>query len=160
MAHPKEERSLIIIKPDAIQRNLLGEVISRFERKGLKIVGLKMMQIEDVLLEEHYAHIKDKPFFPGIKDFMKSSPVAVLALAGINAVASIRLIVGPTRGYEAGAGTIRGDFSMSTQSNIVHASDSVEAGALEIARFFQPEELFDYKKIDTDFIYSAELTRD
>jgi nucleoside-diphosphate kinase len=148
------ERSLIIMKPDAVQRNLIGEMISRFERKGLKIIGLKMMTVKDVQVEEHYAHIKDKPFFPGIKNFMQSCPVVVMALEGHNAVSAIRLIVGPTRGYEAGAGTIRGDFSLSTQSNIVHASDSVEGGISEISRFFEENELFDYSKIDTDFIYS------
>lgn len=152
--HPKEEQSLIIIKPDAVQRNLVGEILTRFERKGLKIIGLKMMTVEDVKLEEHYAHIKDKPFFPGIRDFMKSSPVVVMGLSGIGAVASIRLLVGPTKGYEADAGSIRGDFSMSTQANIVHASDSVEAGKEEIARFFADEEIFNYKKIDQELIYS------
>ncbi len=148
------ERSLIIMKPDAVQRNLIGEMISRFERKGLKIIGLKMMTVKDVQVEEHYAHIKDKPFFPGIKNFMQSCPVVVMALEGHNAVSAIRLIVGPTKGYEAGAGTIRGDFSLSTQSNIVHASDSVEGGVIEIARFFEENEIFDYSKIDTDFIYA------
>jgi nucleoside-diphosphate kinase len=148
------EKSLIIIKPDAVQRNLVGEIVSRFERKGLKIIGLKMIGVEDAVLEEHYAHIKDKPFFPGIRDFMKSSPVIVMALEGINAVSAIRLLVGPTKAWEANAGTIRGDFSLSTQSNIVHASDSVEAGVLEISRFFAEDEIFSYTKIDTDFVYS------
>lgn len=148
------ERSLIIMKPDAVQRNLVGEMITRFERKGLKIIGLKMMTVKDVQVEEHYAHIKDKPFFPGIKNYMQACPVVVMALEGHNAVSAIRLIVGPTKGYEADAGSIRGDFSLSTQSNLVHASDSVEAGVLEIARFFEESELFDYSKIDTDFIYS------
>lgn len=148
------EKSLIIIKPDAVQRNLVGEIVSRFERKGLKIIGLKMVSVEDAVLEEHYAHIKDKPFFPGIRDFMKSSPVVVMAIEGINAVSAIRLLVGPTKAWEANAGTIRGDFSLSTQSNIVHASDSVEAGVLEISRFFTEDEIFSYTKIDTDFVYS------
>ncbi len=148
------ERTLIILKPDAVQRNLVGEVISRFERKGLKVIGMKMMNVEDVTLEEHYAHIKDKPFFPGIRDFMKSTPVVVLALEGINTVSSVRLIVGPTKGWEAAAGTIRGDFSLSTQSNLVHASDSVEAAEVEVARFFKADELFSYQKIDTDFVYA------
>ena len=148
------EKSLIIIKPDAVQRNLVGEVISRLEKKGLKIVGLKMMSVEDALLDEHYAHIKDKPFFPGTRDFMKSSPVVVLAVEGVNAVSALRLIVGPTKAWEANAGTIRGDFSLSTQSNIVHASDSVEAGVIEVKRFFSEEEIFQYEKIDTDFIYA------
>lgn len=154
MTRPNDERSLIIIKPDAVQRNLIGEIINRFERKGLKIIGLKMMGIEDALLEEHYAHIKDKPFFPGIRDFMKSCPVVVMAVSGINAISSIRIIVGPTKAWEADAGTIRGDYSLSTQSNIVHASDSIENGEIEVKRFFKEDEIFSYKKIDTDFVYA------
>lgn len=152
----KFEKSLIIIKPDAIQRNLVGEIIHRFERKGLKIIGLKMMTVHDTLVEEHYSHIKDKPFFPGIKNFMQSSPVVVMALEGINAVSAIRTIVGPTKGFEASGGTIRGDYSMSMQSNIVHASDSVENGLLEVGRFFDEGELFSYKKVDVEFIYADE----
>ncbi|QQR49893.1 nucleoside-diphosphate kinase [Candidatus Nomurabacteria bacterium] len=154
MPRPNDEQSLIIIKPDTLQRNLVGEIISRFERKGLKVIGLKMMTVDDAVLKEHYAHIVDKPFFPGILNYMKSTPVVVVALSGINAISAIRLIVGPTRGYEAGAGTIRGDYSMSAQSNLVHASDTVEAGEIEIKRFFDSKELFDYKKIDIDFIYA------
>lgn len=156
MAHPKEEQTLILIKPDAIQRNLLGEIIGRFERKGLKIVGMKMMQLEDALLEAHYAHIKDKPFFVGIKNFMKSSPVVVMALSGINAVSSVRIIVGPTKGYEADAGSIRGDLSLSIQSNVVHASDSAENAREEVKRFFADEEIFDYAKQDFASIYADE----
>src|SRR5689334_9782850 len=98
------EKSLIIIKPDAIQRNLAGTVVSRLEQKGLKIVGLKMMSLQDAVIEEHYAHIKDKPFFPGIRDFMKACPVIVMAVEGINAVSSVRLLVGPTKAWEATAG--------------------------------------------------------
>ena len=115
---------------------------------------MKMMSIEDTVLEEHYAHIKDKPFFPGIRDFMKSCPVVVMAVEGINAISAIRIIVGPTKAWEADAGTIRGDFSLSTQSNIVHASDSVENGEIEVKRFFNKDEIFSYSKIDTDFIYA------
>lgn len=157
MTHPKEEKTLIIFKPDAIQRGLVGDVITRFERKGLKIIGMKMVQLEDVLLEAHYSHIKDKPFFEGIKNFMKASPVVVMVLSGIEAVAATRLIVGPTKAYEAAAGTIRGDFSLSMQSNIVHASDSVENGTLEVARFFKESELFAYKRNDFDFINAEEV---
>ncbi len=151
---PIHEKSLIIIKPDAVQRNLIGEIISRIERKGLKIIGIKMISISDALLDEHYAHIKDKPFFPGIRDFMESCPVIVMAIDGINTVSALRLLVGPTKAWEANAGTIRGDFSLSTQSNIVHASDSIENGEIEVTRFFDLPELFSYKKIDTDFIYA------
>lgn len=154
MPRPNDEKSLIIIKPDAVQRNLVGEIVKRLENKGLKIIGMKMMSVEDAVLEEHYAHIKDKPFFPGIRDFMKACPVIVVAVAGINAVSAIRLLVGPTKAWEANAGTLRGDFSLSTQSNIVHASDSVEAGEVEIKRFFKTDEIFSYNKIDTDFVYA------
>lgn len=157
MAHPKEEKTLVILKPDAVHRGLMGEIVSRFERKGLKIVGMKMVQLEDAMLEAHYAHIADKPFFAGIKKFMQTSPVVVMVLSGINAVSSTRVIVGPTKGYEAAAGTIRGDFSLSMQSNIVHASDSVENGILEISRFFSDEELFEYKRNDFDYINAEEV---
>lgn len=150
------EKTLVIIKPDALQRNLLGEIIYRFERKGLKITGLKMIQLDDILLEEHYLHHKDKPFFEGLKKYMKSSPVVVMILGGLNAVNAVRLIVGPTKGYEADAGSIRGDFSISSQSNIVHTSDSKENAEIEIKRFFKPDEIFEYKKIDFDLIYAED----
>ncbi|MEK7575466.1 MAG: nucleoside-diphosphate kinase [Patescibacteria group bacterium] len=152
----KEEKTLIIIKPDALQRNLLGEIIHRFERKGLKIIGMKMVQLEDILLDEHYCHHKSKPFFESLKNFMKSAPVVVMALSGLNAINAIRLTVGQTKGYEADAGTIRGDFSISGQANIVHASDSKENGELEIKRFFKKDELFEYRKIDFEFVYGEE----
>ena len=146
MIHEKEEQSLIIIKPDAVQRNLIGKVITRFEEKGLKIIGLKMVYLKDALVEEHYAHIADKPFFPGIKKFMQSAPVVVIAVAGIRAVDAIRIIVGPTKGFDATAGTIRGDYSLSTQS-----------AKIEIARFFDDKELLDYDKVDTRFIFADDL---
>ncbi len=157
MIHETEEQSLIIIKPDAIQRSLVGEIITRFERKGLKIIGMKMMHLKDALVEEHYAHIADKPFFPRIKRFMTSSPVIVMAVAGIKAVDSIRLIVGVTKSYEADAGTIRGDYALSMQSNVVHASDSKESAQAEIQRFFVEGEIIDYDKVDTQFIFSDDL---
>lgn len=150
----QQEKSLIIIKPDAIQRNLVGTIIGRFEQKGLKIIGIKMMHLTDVLLNEHYAHIADKPFFPRIQKFMKSAPVIVMALSGAGAVAAIRTIVGPTKAFEAAGGTIRGDLAMSMQSNVVHASDSVEAGEAEIARFFSEGEILDYQKLGEEVVYS------
>ena len=148
------EKSLIIIKPDAIQRNLVGTIIDRFEKKGLKIIGMKMMHLTDVLLSEHYSHIADKPFFPRIQKFMKSAPVIVVALSGAGAVAAIRTIVGPTKAFEAPGGTIRGDFAMSMQSNVVHASDSVENGEIEIKRFFKDDEILDYEKLGETVVYS------
>jgi nucleoside-diphosphate kinase len=155
MRHEKEERSLIIIKPDALQRSLVGEIISRFERKGLTIIGLKMMHLDDALVEEHYSHIKDnKEVFPRILRFMTSTPVIVMAVAGIGVIDAIRIIVGPTRSYEATAGTIRGDFALSIQSNIVHASDSKESAEAEINRFFKKEEIMDYEKLTTLFVHS------
>ncbi len=150
----KEEKILIIIKPDAMVRGLIGEVYTRFERKGFKVIGTKMVELGDVLLDEHYSHLKDKPFFQGIKDFMTSSPVMLVALAGLNASSAARLIAGQTAGHEADAGTIRGDFSLSIQSNIVHVSDTTENGEIEVERFFNKEELFSYKRADEVFIYS------
>lgn len=148
------EQSLIIIKPDAIQRNLVGRIISRFEEKGLKIIGMKMMHVSDVLWREHYAHVADKPFYPRIEKFMTSGPVVVMAIAGAGAVAAIRTIVGPTKSYEAPGGTIRGDFAMSMQSNVVHASDSPENGEIEINRFFKENEILDYEKLGEKVVYS------
>ena len=156
MKHPKEEQTFVMLKPDAVRKGLIGEIIKRFEQKGLKIIGLKMTELGDVLLENHYAHLKDKPFFESLKKYMKSSPVIVMALSGFNAVSATRLIVGPTRGYEADAGSIRGDFSISGQANIVHASDSVENAEEEIKRFFIDGELFSYEKIDTPFLNSTD----
>ncbi|MCD6471126.1 nucleoside-diphosphate kinase [bacterium] len=150
------ERTLVLLKPDALQRNLLGEIISRFEKKGLKIVGLKMIKLSEEILEEHYAHHKDKPFFRDLVEFMKSSPVVAMVLEGIEAVESVRLLVGPTLGRKADAGSIRGDFSMSQQHNIIHASDSLETAEKEIYRFFNENEIFDYQKIDLPAIYSKE----
>ena len=147
---------MVLIKPDALQRNLLGKIIERFEHKGLKIVGLKMMQLSDVLLEDHYAHHKDKPFFESLKKFMASSPVVAMVLEGLEAVKIVRMLCGATSGREADIGTIRGDFSMSTQANIVHASDSVETAEKEIWRFFNSDEIFDYQKIDFSLIYGEE----
>ena len=150
----KHERTLIIVKPDALQRNLLGEILQRFEKKGLKIIGLRMISLNDLLLDEHYAHHKDKPFFGGLKQYMQSSPVVLIALEGLEAVNAVRLITGATKGREADAGTIRGDLSMSGQCNIVHASDSTENAENEIGRFFAEDDLFDYDKIDKAFVYS------
>ena len=148
------EKTLIIIKPDALQRNLFGEIVSRFERKGLKIIGCKMAHLNDVLLNKHYVQHKDKPFFNGLKKFMKTSPVVVMALEGLNVIKAVRLVVGPTKGWEADAGSIRGDLSISTQANLVHASDSPEAAKREIKIFFKNGELFQYLKCDFDYVYA------
>lgn len=146
------ERTLVILKPDALQRNLLGEIIRRFELKGLKIVGVKMMHLTDAVLDQHYAVHKDKPFFEDLKSFMKTAPVVVMTLEGVDCVNAVRIIVGQTRGNEADAGSIRGDMSMGTK-NLVHASDTVENASREVGLFFRADELFDYGKVDFDFIY-------
>src|SRR3989338_2482553 len=134
------ERTLIILKPDALQRSLVGEIIGRFERKGLKIVGMKMMELDDLKLDEHYEHHKDKPFFGNLKRFMKSSPVLLMVLEGAEVVKAVRIIVGSTKPIEADSGTIRGDLAM-TNWNLVHASDSLEMAEKEIKRFFEDNEL-------------------
>ena len=154
----KEEKVLIIIKPDALVRGLFGEITHRLERKGLKIIGVKMTRLEDVILDEHYKHLSDKPFFQDLKNFMKSAPVVLMVLSGFNAVKATRIIVGATDAVVADAGTIRGDMALSTQSNLIHASDSVENGEIEVERFFSEEELFNYERPDAKVIFSEHLT--
>ena len=147
------ERTLILIKPDALQRGLSGEVTTRFEQKGLKLVGCKMMQLSEEVLLEHYAHIADKPFFPGVKKFMMSTPVIAQCWEGVDVADTVRTLTGVTNAREAKAGTIRGDLSMSLQSNIVHASDSPETAKVEVARFFSESELFDWDMTRLQHIY-------
>ena len=156
MQKPREEKTLIIIKPDALNRSLVGQIITRFEQKGLKIVGTKMIQLNDEILKEHYSHIADKPFFPRIANFMKKWPVVVMVLEGLEAVESVRLITGETLGRKADAGTIRGDFSMSIQANVVHSSDSIENAEKEVNRFFKPEELYSWERIDLEVVYAED----
>jgi nucleoside-diphosphate kinase len=146
------ERTLIIIKPDALQRNLIGEIITRFERKGLKIVGCKMISLDDKTLEDHYSHLKEKQFFGDIKKYMKHSPVILMVLEGTDSVKGVRLIAGLTKGVDADAGTIRGDLAMSNQ-NLIHASDSPSAAEEEVKRFFQDKELFDYNLLQAQMVY-------
>ena len=149
------EKILILVKPDGIQRGLIGEIIGRFERKGLKLVGLKMMTLDDAILDAHYSHLLEKSFFSEIKDFMKSSPIVAMAWeGGRDSISAVRILVGPTKGQEAPAGTIRGDFGLSGSNNIVHASDSVENGRKEVDRFFENNELFEYEKTEHVHVYS------
>jgi len=145
------EKTLVLIKPDGIQRGLVGEVMSRFERKGIKVIGCKMMSLDEALLREHYAHIANKPFFPGVTKFMSSSPVIALCLEGLEVVTAVRLLCGITKARAAEAGSIRGDLAMSNGCNVVHASDSVETAQKEVPRFFKQDELFSYDK--TEFVY-------
>lgn len=149
----QKQQTLILLKPDALQRDLLGEIIRRFEMKGLKIVGLKFIRLTNELLDEHYSHLTDKPFFTSLKQFMMQTPVVGMVLEGYDAVSEIRKIVGSTNPREADAGTIRADFSMNVPSNLIHASDSVESAVTEVKRFFADAELFDYEKITDRFIF-------
>ena len=138
------EKTLVILKPCTIQRGLIGEITSRFEKKGLRVAGMKMIWLTDEILNEHYAHLKDKPFFPRIKQAMSVCPVIVMCLEGVEAIRVVRALAGVTNGRNAAPGTIRGDYSMSMQENIVHASDSPETAEAELRRFFKDEEIFSY----------------
>lgn len=142
------ETSLILFKPDAVTKNLVGTVLARFEKEGFKILGIKMMRLSDEILAEHYSHIADKPFFPGVRGFMQESPVIALAIEGENAITRVRDLLGPTDSTQAPAGTIRGDFGFkdgdAKMRNVCHASDSVEAGQQEVKRFFKDDEIFAY----------------
>ncbi len=148
------ERTLVILKPDAINRGLIGEVIHRFERKGMKIAAMKMEHLTDNILEEHYAHLATKPFFPSIRSFMKRAPSVLMVLEGRRVVDVVRKMAGVTEGVDAEPGTIRGDFSLSIQNTIIHASDSAETAKKEIKRFFKESEILEYNKIDSEMIYS------
>jgi len=138
------EKTLVILKPSAVQRGLIGEIISRFEKKGLILAGLKMVWLSDEILNEHYAHLKDQPFFEKLKKVMMMNPVIVGCWKGLDAVKVVRTLVGVTNSREASPGTIRGDYSMSMQKNVIHASDSPETADEELRRFFNENELFDY----------------
>ena len=148
--------TLAILKPSAIQRGILGEVISRFEKKGLQIVGMKMLNLTDNQLQNHYSHLVDKPYYGRIKDSMQASPVIVMALKGVDAVNVVRKITGITNGRDAAPGTIRGDFSISVQENIVHTSDSIETAERELKRFFEADEIFNYSQFNIKSIYAGD----
>ncbi len=152
------ERTLVLLKPSIVMRGLMGEIISRFERKGLRIVGMKMMQLSDELLAEHYSHLKDKPFFPTLRASMQDSPVVAICLEGLEAVRVVRAMTGVTNGRDAAVGTIRGDYSMSNQQNVVHASDGPRVAVEEIARFFKPDEVFELGHLNLRAIYGADET--
>lgn len=150
------EQTLVILKPSAVGRGIMGEVISRFERKGLIIAGMKMIKLNDQVLDEHYAHLLDRPFFSRIKASMMATPVVVMCVKGKDAVQVVRAMTGVTNGRNAAPGTIRGDYSMSGQENIVHASDSVENAKIELDRFFAPEEIFDYTPTGFNYLYASD----
>ena len=150
------QRTVVLLKPDALQRGLVGEIIHRFERKGLKLVGLKMMTVSDALLEKHYAHHKAKTFFNQLKKFMKLSLLVCMLWEGIDAVKVARRMAGATSGREAELGSIRGDFSMSTSANIIHVSDSEATAKEEEDRFFNRDEIFEYETVISPFLYGED----
>lgn len=150
------ERTLVLIKPDAVQRGLIGNILNRFERKGLKVIGLKLMELSDEILDDHYSHLSDKPFFPRIKSFMRSTPVIAICLEGFEVVDTVRTLCGITNSREAASGTIRGDLGMSIQCNLVHASDSIETAEVEVPRFFAADELTDYESVTDTVIYASD----
>lgn len=147
------ETTLVILKPSAVLHGYVGQIVKRFQQKGLVIHGMKMMQLNEELLREHYAHLVNRPFFPDLLRSMQASPVIVMALWGNDAVEVVRLMTGATNGRKALPGTIRGDFSMSGQENIIHASDSPENAEIELRRFFKPEEIFDYVPTSLKYTY-------
>ena len=150
------QQTLIILKPSTVQRGLVGEVIDRFQKKGLIIAGIKMMQLGDDILREHYAHLVDNPFFPSLLKSMQATPVIVMCLRGVVVVEGVRGMIGATNSRKAAPGTIRGDFGMSGQENIVNASDSPENAEIEVRRFVAPGEVFDYSPITLAATYAAD----
>ena len=140
------ERTLVLIKPDGVQRLLVGRILSRYEERGLKIVGLKLVRVDRAFAERHYEVHREKPFFGSLVDFITSAPLVALALEGPNAVAVVRAINGATRPHEALPGTVRGDYALETMTNIVHGSDAAETAAAELGLWFRPEELNDYER--------------
>jgi len=147
------ERTLIIIKPDAVQRGLSGEILRRLEMRGLRIIGMKFMRISRELAARHYAVHEGRPFYAGLIDYITSSPVVVMALEGSHAVAAARMTIGATRPEEAAAGTIRGDLALDVGLNLVHGSDSVANGEAEVANFFAPEELVEWTRAGERWIF-------
>lgn len=150
------EQTIVLVKPDGVQRGLIGEIISRFEQKGLKLASIKMISLTDAILDEWYAHHKDKPFFPGLKSYMKSYPVVAMLWEGIDVVTTVRTMIGITKAREAQPGTIRGDFAMSQQYNLIHASEDITAAEREQRIIFRDTEIFDWQKIDEVHIYLDE----
>jgi nucleoside-diphosphate kinase len=147
------ETTLLIVKPDGVQRGLVGRILSRFEEKGLQLVGIKMMSIPRALAETHYEAHREKNFYPGLVRFMTSSPVVVFAVRGVNAIAVCRKMMGATFGPDAEPGTIRGDFGISRSYNLVHGSDSVESARRELDLFFQPGEIQEWSPSSIDWLY-------
>ena len=147
------QKSFVMMKPDAVQRRLMGKILSRFEDKGLKIVAVKLIQIDEDLAKTHYGEHAEKPFFPSLVEYITSSPALAMVIEGEEAITTIRKLVGATNPLEADLGTIRGDFGMDTGRNIIHASDSPESAEREIGLFFNEDEICDYEIVDNNLIY-------
>lgn len=147
------ERTLVIAKPDAVQRGLVGEIVKRLESKGLKLIGMKMASLDEAVLRIHYAEHVEKGFYKGLEEFMKSSPVVLMAWEGFECTDSVRSIVGATNPRQAAPGSIRGDYAIGVGRNLIHASDSKESGEREVGIFFDPKELFDYSKSEYMHLY-------
>ena len=151
------ERTLVLVKPDGVQRLLVGRILARFEERGLKLVGIKLVAVDRDLAERHYAVHREKPFFAGLVEFITSSPLVATAFEGPNAIAVVRSMVGATRPHEAAPGTIRGDLALETAQNLIHASDGAETAAAELALWFEPGELLEYdREIDRWALAPAE----
>lgn len=150
------ERTVVLVKPDGVQRGLIGEIIHRFERKGLKLASLKMMNMTDEIIDEWYAHHKERPFFPALKSFMTSYPIIAMVWEGQEVVSVVRKMIGITQARQAEPGTIRGDFAVSTQMNLIHASESVEAANKELGILFEEGELFTWERTDAPHLYGEE----
>lgn len=146
------QQTLILLKPDAVQRRLVGTILERFERKGLRLVALKLIQVSRELAEKHYSVHKGKPFYDSLLDFLTSGPTVAVVLEGREAVAVCRTLMGSTDGAKSPPGTIRGDFALSVQNNLIHGSDSLENAATEIALWFRPEELTNYESVDSAWV--------
>ncbi|HEY4510252.1 MAG TPA: nucleoside-diphosphate kinase [Candidatus Paceibacterota bacterium] len=150
------EKTLVILKPDAIHRGIVGEILDRFEQKGIKPVGMKMIKMSNLLLDKHYAQHKGKHFLPNLKKFMKFLPVILVVLEGLDVVRVVRAMCGPTDGKNAPPGTIRGDYSMSVSATIIHSSEDLKASKREIGIFFKKNELFSHTRPDIHFYYAED----
>ncbi|MCC9601631.1 nucleoside-diphosphate kinase [Stieleria sp. JC731] len=150
------QRTLVLLKPDAVQRRLMGQLIARFEAKGLNIIAMKMLQVTPELSKQHYAEHVEKPFYPSLESFITSAPIVALAIEGLDVIKVVRDMLGATNGLNAAAGTIRGDFSSSRQMNLVHASDGPEAAQRELELYFESSEICDYEPVLTPFMRAGD----
>lgn len=150
------QRTLVLLKPDCVQRRLMGAIISRFEEKGLNIIGVKMIRVTPEMSREHYAEHVEKPFYPSLEEFITSAPVLAMAIEGLEVIQVVRDMLGATSGLKAASGTIRGDYSSSRQMNLVHASDSEESAARELKLYFEDSQFCDYEPVATAFMKAAD----